>query len=102
MTQMVLDYKLQYLMIQKLKEDGNMIDLFSRIPIITSQYNTDNSRGSGDELHVVVADGTGDITGFDTDSDLEIEQKVLLKHLDLCLKTHLLNHHKVIVFTIQM
>ena len=33
-----------------------------------SQYNTDNGKGAGDELHVVVADGTGDITGFDTDS----------------------------------
>ena len=54
-------------MIQKLKDVGNMLDLFSRINC-TSQYNTDNSRGSNDELHVVVVDGTGDITGFDTDS----------------------------------
>ena len=28
---------------------------------------TDNGRGSGDELHVVVYDTTGDITGFDSD-----------------------------------
>ena len=47
-------YKLQYLMIQKLKDVGNMIDLFSRAPG-TSQYNTDNGKGGfGDELHVVV------------------------------------------------
>ena len=27
---------------------------------------SDNGRGSGDELHVVVYDTTGDITGFDS------------------------------------
>ena len=33
----------------------------------TSQWNTDNSRGTNDELHIVVYDTTGDITGFDYD-----------------------------------
>ena len=33
----------------------------------TSAYNTENGRGTGDELHVVVYDTTGDITGFDYD-----------------------------------
>ena len=33
----------------------------------TSQWATDNNRGSNDELHVVVYDITGDITGFDYD-----------------------------------
>ena len=33
----------------------------------TSQWATDNARGSGDELHVAVYDTTGDITGFDSD-----------------------------------
>ena len=33
----------------------------------TSQWATDNNRGSNDELHVVVYDTTGDITGFDYD-----------------------------------
>ena len=51
----------------KIKRRWKYADLFSGPPG-TSQYNTDNSRGSNDELHVVVADGTGDITGFDTDS----------------------------------
>ena len=43
-------------------------DLFGEGAPGTSQWATDNARGSGDELHVVVADGTGDITGYDTDS----------------------------------
>ena len=51
----------------KIKRRWKYADLFSGPPG-TSQYNTDNSRGSNDELHVVVADGTGDITGFDTDT----------------------------------
>ena len=33
----------------------------------TSQWATDNGRGTNDELHVVVYDTTGDITGFDYD-----------------------------------
>ena len=33
----------------------------------TSAYNTENGRGTGDEMHVVVYDTTGDITGFDYD-----------------------------------
>ena len=41
-------------------------DLFDGAPG-TSDWATANSRGSGDELHVVVYDTTGDITGFDND-----------------------------------
>tara|TARA_Y100000593_G_scaffold69489_1_gene127620 strand:- start:7359 stop:9371 length:2013 start_codon:yes stop_codon:yes gene_type:complete len=41
-------------------------DLFDSAPG-TSQWATDNGRGSGDELHVVVYDATGDITGYDND-----------------------------------
>ena len=33
----------------------------------TSQWATDNTRGTNDELHIVVYDTTGDITGFDND-----------------------------------
>ena len=33
----------------------------------TSQWATDNGRGSNDEMHIVVYDTTGDITGFDYD-----------------------------------
>ena len=33
----------------------------------TSAFNTENGRGTGDEMHVVVYDTTGDITGFDYD-----------------------------------
>ena len=35
----------------------------------TSAWSTQNGRGSGDEIHVVVYDTTGDITGFDVDSN---------------------------------
>ena len=51
----------------KIKRRWKYADQFSGPPG-TSQYNTNNSRGSGDELHVIVADGTGDITGYDTDT----------------------------------
>ena len=33
----------------------------------TSAWGTDNARGSGDEMHIVVYDTTGDITGYDYD-----------------------------------
>ncbi len=41
-------------------------DLFDGAPG-TSDWATDNGRGTGDELHVVVYDATGDITGYDND-----------------------------------
>ena len=36
-------------------------------PPSTSQWATDNKRGDNDEMHIVVYDTTGDITGFDYD-----------------------------------
>ena len=50
-----------------IKRRWKYYDLFDGPPG-TSQWATDNARGANDELHVVVADGTGDITGFDTDT----------------------------------
>ena len=50
----------------KIKRRWKYADLFSGPPG-TSDYNTNAGRGSGDELHVVVADATGAITGYDTD-----------------------------------
>ena len=41
-------------------------DLFDSAPG-TSAWATANGRGSGDELHIVVYDTTGDISGFDND-----------------------------------
>ena len=41
-------------------------NLFNSAPG-TSPFNTENGRGTGDEMHVVVYDTTGDITGFDYD-----------------------------------
>ena len=41
-------------------------DLFNSAPG-TSAYATTNGRGTGDEMHVVVYDTTGDITGYDND-----------------------------------
>ena len=42
-------------------------DLFDGAPG-TSDWATQNGRGSGDELHVAIYDTTGDITGFDVDT----------------------------------
>ena len=49
----------------KIKRRWKYYDLFETPG--TSQWNTDNGRGTGDELHVVVADATGDLTGYDGD-----------------------------------
>ena len=45
-----------------IKRRWKFYDLFDGAPG-TSQWATDNSRGGGDEMHVVVYDTTGDITG---------------------------------------
>ena len=45
-------------------------DLFDGAPG-TSAWATQNGRGTADELHVAVYDTTGDITGFDADSNGE-------------------------------
>ena len=45
-----------------IKRRWKFYDLFDGAPG-TTQWSTDNGRGSGDELHVVVYDTTGDITG---------------------------------------
>ena len=47
-----------------IKRRWKFYDLFDGAPG-TSQYGVDNSRGANDELHVVVYDHAGDITGFD-------------------------------------
>jgi len=49
-----------------IKRRWKFYDLFDGAPG-TSQWATDNARGSGDEMHIVVHDTTGDITGYDTD-----------------------------------
>ena len=49
----------------KIKRRWKYYDLFETPG--TSQWNTDNGRGTGDELHVIVADATGDLTGYDGD-----------------------------------
>ena len=45
-----------------IKRRWKFYDLFDGAPG-TTQWSTDNARGSGDELHIVVYDTTGDITG---------------------------------------
>tara|TARA_Y100001963_G_scaffold160042_1_gene267340 strand:+ start:25794 stop:27794 length:2001 start_codon:yes stop_codon:yes gene_type:complete len=47
-----------------IKRKWRFHDLFDKAPG-TSTWATQNSRGGGDEMHVVVYDTTGDITGFD-------------------------------------
>ena len=49
-----------------IKRRWKFYDLFDAAPG-TSDWATANGRGTGDELHVVVYDTTGDITGFDND-----------------------------------
>ena len=49
----------------KIKRRWKYYDLFETPG--TSDYNTNNGRGAGDELHVVVADADGKITGYDAD-----------------------------------
>ena len=49
----------------KIKRRWKYYDLFETPG--TSQFATDNGRGTGDELHVVVADATGNLTGYDGD-----------------------------------
>ena len=49
-----------------IKRRWKYYDLFETEPG-TSQWATDNGRGIGDEIHIVVYDTTGDITGYDAD-----------------------------------
>ena len=49
-----------------IKRRWKFYDLFNSAPG-TSDWATANGRGTGDELHIVVYDITGDITGFDND-----------------------------------
>ena len=51
-------------------------DLFDGAPG-TSAWATQNGRGTADELHVAVYDTTGDITGFDADSNGERTNAVI-------------------------
>ena len=48
-----------------IKRRWKFYDLFDAAPG-QSEWSTDNSRGIGDEMHIVVYDTTGDITGYDS------------------------------------
>ena len=48
-----------------IKRRWKFYDLFDAAPG-QSQWSVDNSRGIGDEMHIVVYDTTGDITGYDS------------------------------------
>ena len=48
-----------------IKRRWKFYDLFDAAPG-QSQWSIDNSRGIGDEMHIVVYDTTGDITGYDS------------------------------------
>ena len=50
----------------KMRRKWKYYDQFTGAPG-TSEWATANARGTGDELHVVVYDTTGDITGYDSD-----------------------------------
>ena len=49
-----------------IKRKWRFADLFDRAPG-TSPYATENGKGTADEMHIVVYDTTGSITGFDVD-----------------------------------
>ena len=49
-----------------IKRRWRFADLFDRAPG-TSPYATENGKGTADEMHIVVYDTTGSITGFDVD-----------------------------------
>tara|TARA_B100001094_G_C18184116_1_gene802688 strand:+ start:1345 stop:3351 length:2007 start_codon:yes stop_codon:yes gene_type:complete len=49
-----------------IKRKWRFHDLFDRAPG-TSPYATENGKGTADEMHIVVYDTTGNITGFDVD-----------------------------------
>ena len=49
-----------------IKRKWRFHDLFDRAPG-TSPYATENGKGTADEMHIVVYDTTGSITGFDVD-----------------------------------
>ena len=51
-------------------------DLFDAAPG-TSAWSTENGRGTGDEMHIVVYDTTGDISGFDVDANSKRTMGVL-------------------------
>ena len=51
-------------------------DLFDAAPG-TSALSTENGRGTGDEMHIVVYDTTGDISGFDVDANSKRTMGVL-------------------------
>jgi len=54
-------------------------DLFDGAPG-TSQWNTDNGRGTNDEIHVVVYDTTGDITGSDYNTAGKRTQSIIERY----------------------
>ena len=60
-----------------------------------------NGRGNGDELHVVVYDYTGDISGFDVDSDGNRTNAVLETYSNY-LKIQMQKLLKVVQIIIQM
>jgi hypothetical protein len=63
----------------KMRRRWKYYDYFAGAPG-TSQWATDNARGSGDELHVVVYDTTGDITGYDSDVAGNIGSGIIETH----------------------
>ena len=75
-------------------------DLFAAAPG-TSEYATENQRGTEDEIHIVVFDFLGEISGFSVTSNGN-RTNAVLETLQICLKTQVQNHHKVIAFTTQI
>ena len=54
---------------QTYEEDGGFYDLFDKPRFPTSTYASENDRGTLDEIHIVVYDTTGSLSGFSVDAD---------------------------------
>ena len=66
---MVLDYKVKSHLEQVFVEDGDFMTCLTMRLEITSAYATQNTRGNNDEIHIVVYDTEGDLSGFSVDAN---------------------------------
>ena len=76
-------------------------DLFDGAPG-SSNYATENKRGTSDELHIVVYDTTGDLSGFSVNANGNRTNAVLETFANLSKNNNAKKVHKEIVSTIQM
>ena len=84
-----------------IKRRWKFYDLFDGAPG-TSQWSTDNARGSGDEMHIVVYDTTGDITGSVATAAGGRTAGVIEVYPNVSKTIQVQKDHKVLATTMQM